>query len=94
MINLKIWTREEGGCTIAWCPALDVMTQGPDSDTAIANLQEAVDLFVESCQRRGVLEKVLEEAGIDTTGNEPASNPLGSYYLPVAFQPQHRVCHA
>lgn len=94
MLHLKIWTREDDGCIIAWCPALDVMTQGPDFDTAVANLQEAVDLFVESCQRRGVLGKVLEEAGIDIKENDNQTDTFGNYYLPVTFQPQQRVCHA
>lgn len=93
-IHLKIWTREDDGCVIAWCPTLDVMTQGPNFDTAVANLQEAVNLFVESCQRRGVLDKILEDAGIDLKESDAYTNVHGNYYLPVAFQPQQRVCRA
>ena len=93
-IHLKIWTREDDDCVIAWCPTLDVMSQGPNIDTAIANLQEAVNLFVESCQRRGVLEQVLKNAGIDIKDNDSDLKSFGNYYLPVNFNLQQQICHA
>ena len=38
---------KEGDCYVAPCPALDVASQGTTVEQAIANLKEAVDLFLE-----------------------------------------------
>ncbi len=37
----------EGDQYTAWCPALDVASQGPTVEEAVANLKEAVELYLE-----------------------------------------------
>lgn len=60
MLPVQLEIIPEGDHWLARCRDLDVMTQGVTIEEAIANLKDAVALFIESCLRRGVLEKVLE----------------------------------
>jgi len=55
----------EGGYS-ALCPELGVASQGETIEEAAANLKEAVKLYLESAKELGILEQVLEEAGVDT----------------------------
>jgi predicted RNase H-like HicB family nuclease len=45
--------REDDGY-VALCPELDVASQGPTLDQAIANLKEAVELFLECADPKEV----------------------------------------
>lgn len=54
---------EEDEQIVALCPELNVSSFGDTPQEALSALQEAVDLFLEECQRMGTLELVLEEAG-------------------------------
>lgn len=47
---------------IAVCPSLGVASQGPDEQAAKRSLDEAVQLWFESCIERGVLDQALKEA--------------------------------
>lgn len=47
---------------IAICPRLGVASQGPDEGAAKHSLDEAVQLWFESCIERGVLDQALKEA--------------------------------
>lgn len=38
---------EEGKMQIAWCPELDIASQGKKVEEALANLHEAIDLYLE-----------------------------------------------
>ncbi len=51
--------RREGDWYISECMGLPVITQGKTDAEAMANLLEAVQLFVEDCLSRGTLEQVL-----------------------------------
>ena len=46
---------------IATCPLVGVVTQGASADDARQCLQDAVELWFESCVERGVLEQALRE---------------------------------
>ena len=48
---------------VALCPELNVSSFGDTPDQALVALREAVELFLEECQRLGTLEMVMEEAG-------------------------------
>ena len=43
---------KEGKFYVALCPELDVASQGKTIETALANLKEAVSLFIESASRK------------------------------------------
>jgi predicted RNase H-like HicB family nuclease len=48
---------------LASCPVLDVHSQGGSEAEAIANLREALQLFLEGCFEMGTLEQVLKDSG-------------------------------
>ncbi len=43
--SVILWT--EGKLQIAWCPELDIASQGKKVEEAISNLREAIDLYLE-----------------------------------------------
>jgi predicted RNase H-like HicB family nuclease len=47
---------------IAVCPSIGVASQGNDADDARRCLDEAVQLWFESCIERGMLERALQES--------------------------------
>jgi len=47
MMQLSAVIRREGGQYVAWCPEVDVASQGPSVEVAVANLREAVELYLE-----------------------------------------------
>lgn len=46
-MQLSAVLRREGHLVSAWCPELDVASQGESQEEAFANLREAIALFVE-----------------------------------------------
>ena len=61
-VNLGAYVRRETSRRwIATCPQIDVVTQGATCTEAKACLQEAVELWFESCIERGVLDQALRE---------------------------------
>ena len=47
--------RKDGAYFVAGCPPFDVSSQGETEESTLANLAEALQLFVESCYERGTL---------------------------------------
>ncbi|HEV8629706.1 MAG TPA: hypothetical protein VGV61_05265, partial [Thermoanaerobaculia bacterium] len=63
-VRLRAFTRREKSKRwIAGCPSLSVYSQGIDADDARRSLQQAVELWFESCIERGMLERALVEVG-------------------------------
>ena len=60
-LTIKTWQEENN--FVAYNPELDIASQGKTAVQAQENLQEAVDLFLETTKRMGTLRQVLEEAG-------------------------------
>ena len=54
---------DEEGKVVGVVPELRVSSFGDTVDEASASLKEAVELFIEECERMGTLTEVLEEAG-------------------------------
>ena len=52
---------KEGKLQIAWCPELDIASQGKGVEEALANLHEAIDLYLED-----------EDAKIPTSRSAPS----------------------
>jgi predicted RNase H-like HicB family nuclease len=67
----------EGGYSVL-CPELGVASQGETIEEAKRNIVEAVELYLESAKDLGILDNVLEEAGIDTKSAREAI-VLGEY---------------
>jgi predicted RNase H-like HicB family nuclease len=62
-INLQAFVRRDtADRCVAACPQIGVVSQGRTVREAKTCLQEAVELWFESCIERGVLERALREA--------------------------------
>ena len=67
-INLQaFWRRETGECCVAACPQIGVVSQGRTVRETKACLQEAVELWFESCIERGMLDRALREANFHSS---------------------------
>ena len=67
--------KEESGIYCVQCPALGVASQGMNTREAKKNIVEAVELFIESCFERGVLNEVLEKQGFQPMQRQPVRKP-------------------
>lgn len=92
MMPLEVRFRPEGKQWLAECPSLGIMTQGETFNAAQENLKEALLLFMESCIRRGTLERVLLEAGFTPVRVKEVEEMAGKF-IPQCSQGQVR-CHA
>jgi len=80
--------KRKGDSYVAYCPALDLTTQGRSSDEAKENLKEACSLFLTSCFERGTFEQALRELGWKVTKGRPSAPrqteiPHGAFQFPV-----------
>ena len=69
-LSVPAEVRQDGRHFVSFCPPFDVYSQGSDEETALANLVEALQLFIESCFSRGTLEQTLKDCGF-----EPDTDP-------------------
>lgn len=62
--NLEVacFLRKEGGWWVAYCPALELASEGKTKAEAMRMFKEALLLYVESCQEAGTLAQIFEEA--------------------------------
>ncbi len=58
----EVW--REGEMYVAACRELEVASCGRTVEEAWANLQEALQIFLEETARKGTLHELLEEAGL------------------------------
>lgn len=63
VLRLSARVRQEGELWVAGCPSLDVFSQGDSEEDAKRNLQEAVELWIDSCLERNKLQAALQELG-------------------------------
>ncbi len=61
---LNVVVRKEQGRYSSWCPELDVASQGDTIEEARQNLQEAVELHVETMVENGELNELIERLGL------------------------------
>lgn len=77
-IRLQSATNQDGDQWVASCIPLDVVTQGDTKEEANRLLQEAVELWFESCIARNTLDKALLEAGFRRAGTNEEVSPDAS----------------
>jgi predicted RNase H-like HicB family nuclease len=80
--ELPIGVKKKGKWFISWCPVLDLYSQGETREKAIANIIEAIQLFVMSCFERGTLDEVLKRQGFQQTGSRRAPPRIRASDLP------------
>ncbi len=69
--------RQEGKLYSAWCPELDVASQGDTVEEAHSNLGDAVELYLNTLVGLGEIDRVLAERGL--SGNVKAGRPALVY---------------
>jgi predicted RNase H-like HicB family nuclease len=62
-LSVRIEVFKEGDVYVALSPELNVSSFGETIDDAKKSLKEALEAFIEECERMGTLEDVLEESG-------------------------------
>lgn len=62
-LSVRIEVFKEGDTYVALSPALNVSSFGDTIEEAKSSLKEAIEAFVEECEKMGTLEDVLEESG-------------------------------
>ena len=63
MLNIAIKEEPEGGYSVV-CTDLDVASQGENVDEAVKNIKEAVELYIESAEKLGIMDEVMEKLGL------------------------------
>ncbi len=75
---------------VASCPQLHVASQGSTPREALAMLQEAMALFIEGCCEEGIMDRVLEESGLEVRATANAVDhaaPQDTVSVPVNMVP-------
>ena len=62
-------TFKEGSLFVSLSPELGVSSFGKTAKEAKSSLKEAIELFLEECERMGTLKDVLEESGFRIRGS-------------------------
>ena|SRR5208283_4282683 len=62
-VSLEVVFLREGEYIVAYCPALELSTQGKDKRTAERRFREALEIFFEETMRKGTLEQELLSLG-------------------------------
>lgn len=62
-ISLRIEIFKEGDVYVALSPELNVSSFGDTIEDAKKSAKEAIEAFIDECERMGTLEDVLEESG-------------------------------
>jgi predicted RNase H-like HicB family nuclease len=63
-LHLTAVLEREGNHLVALCPELDVASQGASVEEALANLKEAVDLFLECAPREEIEQRYRGEVHV------------------------------
>lgn len=63
VLRLSAFVHQEDDLWVAGCPSLDVFSQGDSVEDAKESLQEAIELWIESCVERNTLADSLRELG-------------------------------
>lgn len=72
-MRLTAVVEQEGQLFTAWCPDLDVASQGNTIDEALKSLEEAVELFLEDDDAELTLKRpFLTTIEVDTNGKTPS----------------------
>ena len=91
---------------VAFCPVLDIYSQGDTEEKARRNLKEAISAFLISCVERNTLDKVFKDCGFELATSEEfkvekksSSAAVHHDYInvpiPFVVNPHHsQSCHA
>jgi predicted RNase H-like HicB family nuclease len=84
-ISIRIEIFKEGDVYVALSPELNVSSFGETIEDAKKSTREAIEAFIEECERMGTLEEVLEESGlIKVDDSWESRKPLSEESLAIA----------
>jgi len=66
---------DQTGVYVAFCPSLQLYSQGKDEEGAARALEGAVTLFLKCCITQGVLDKALKERGFAEASQATSLSP-------------------
>ena len=66
---------EQTGVYVAFCPTLQIYSQGTDESRARAALESAVKLFLGTCLKHGNIDRALRERGFSEVAEAATTNP-------------------
>lgn len=85
-INARVEIFSEGDTFVALSPELNVSSFGDTIEEARTSLREALEAFVEECNRMGTLQEILEESGFFRSGDEwKTRKPVAEEELALAL---------
>ncbi len=90
ILRLSAFVRQVGDFWESACPTLEVYSQGDSEEEAKSNLQEAVELWMESCLERNTLAAALQELGWHSVPSETPM-PLGADSIEVLASEEAEV---
>jgi len=63
LLNIAIKKEAEGGFSVV-CNDLGVASQGETIDESMENIKEAVELYLESAEKLGIMDEIFEKLGL------------------------------
>lgn len=75
-IQVSIVVRKEGNQYAAWCPELDVASCGDTIEEACGNLDDAIDLYLDTLVEEDEFFQVLDERGFEPSGEKEVCEHL------------------
>jgi len=85
-LSVRIEIFKEGDVYVALSPELNVSSFGETIEEAKGSIKEAIEAFVEECERMGTLEDVLEESGfLKINDSWESRKPVAEEELAIAL---------
>lgn len=85
-ILLRVEIFKEGDVYVALSPELNISSFGDTIDDAKKSVKEAIEAFIEECEKIGTLEEVLEESGfLRTDDSWVTRKPVAEEALALAI---------
>jgi len=97
-IKVPIEIKKRRKWYVAFCPVLDVGSQGETEVKAIKNLKEALRLFLVTCIEHGTLDDVLKDCGFEfkkrrQIKTKVSSEKLRNIQVPLPYFQTKGDCH-
>jgi len=96
-MNIPVEVKKEGDVYVAFCPVLDIASQGCSGQEARDNLAEAISLFFLTCIEMGTFSDVLKQCGFTPALEHPQADDGFEHInvpLPFVASSKLRGCHA
>ncbi len=76
LCSVVLGTRKDGKHWISVCPCLEICSMGDSRANALAAVEKAVELWIESCVRRGTLREALRQLGFSAMDRLPLTKDV------------------